>query len=106
VALTAFERSGDHRILESGFSADVSFRMADKVERRGRDLLATLLARDFADGVTARPQRVIPGERVFVVELMLDSPADQPLHCPPAVTQLHFHDGRRTHRLVSHYARR
>jgi RNA polymerase sigma-70 factor (ECF subfamily) len=106
VALTAFERSGDSRLLDDGFSVDVSFRMADKVERRGRDLLAMLLARDFADGVTARPQRVIPGERVCVVELMLDSPPEQPLHCPPAVTQLHFHDAGRTHRLVSHYAPR
>jgi RNA polymerase sigma factor (sigma-70 family) len=105
-ALTAFERSGDRRLLESAFSPEVSFRMADKVERRGRDLLATLLARDFEDGVTARPRRVIPGERVAVVELLLDSPPEQPLHCPPAVTQLHFHHAGRTHRLLSYYAPR
>jgi RNA polymerase sigma-70 factor (ECF subfamily) len=105
-ALVAFQRSGDGRLLESAFSADVSFRMADKVERRGRDLFATLLARDFEDGVTARPQRVIPGAHVSVVELLLHSPPDQPLHCPPAVTQLHFHDAGRTHRLISHYAPR
>jgi len=105
-AMTAFQRSGDSRVLESAFSEDVSFRMADKVQRRGRDLFATLLARDFADGVTASPKRVIPGERVTIVELLLDSPPEQPLHCPPAVTQLHFHDAARTHRLVSHYAPR
>lgn len=105
-ALTAFERSGDHRVLASAFAADVSFRMADRVERRGRDLFASALAGDFADGVTARPLRVIPGEQVCVVEILLDSPPEQPLHCPPAVTQLHFHDAGRTHRLISHYARR
>ena len=105
-AFAAFERTGDHRVLETAVDPDVSFRMADRVERRGRDLLAALLARDFEDGVTARPQRVIPGERVAVVELLLDSPSDRPLHCPPAVTQLHFHDRGRTHRLVSHYAPR
>lgn len=106
VAMAAFERTGDPALLESAFSRDVSFRMFDRVERHGRDLLATLLAHDFEDGVTARLQRVIPGERVAIVEVLLDSPPDQPLHCPPAVTQVHFHDAGRTHRLVSHYAPR
>ena len=41
---------------------------------------------------------------IAVVELLLISPKDQPLHCPPAVTQVHFHDGRLTYRVVSHYA--
>ena len=105
-ALTAFARTGDQHVLGAAFTPDVSFRMADRVERRGRDLFARLLSRDFNDGVTARPQRVIPGERVTVVEVLLDSPRDQPLHCPPAVTQVHFHHAGRTHRLVSHYAAR
>jgi RNA polymerase sigma factor (sigma-70 family) len=105
-ALTAFEHTGDHQVLDAAFTPDVSFRMADRVERHGRDLLAGLLSRDFSDGVTARPQRVIPGERVAVVDLLLDSPRDHPLHCPPAVTQIHFHRAGRTHRLVSHYAAR
>jgi RNA polymerase sigma-70 factor (ECF subfamily) len=103
-ALSAFQRSGDVRLLESAFSADVAFRMADRVERRGRERLAAGLWRDFADGVTARPLRVIPGERVSITELVLVSPPEQPLHCPPAVTQVHWHDAGRTHRLVSHYA--
>jgi RNA polymerase sigma-70 factor (ECF subfamily) len=102
-ALAAFQRSGDARLLESAFAPDVAFRMADRVERRGRDRLAAGLWRDFADGVIARPLRVIPGERVSITELVLVSPPDQPLHCPPAVTQVHWHDAGRTHRLVSHY---
>jgi hypothetical protein len=105
-AIAAFERSGDARLLESAFAPDLRFRMADRVERRGRDDFATRLAHDFEDGVTARPLRVIPGERVAIAELLLDSPPERPLHCPPAVTQVHFHDAGRTHRLVSHYAPR
>jgi RNA polymerase sigma-70 factor (ECF subfamily) len=106
LAMTEFQARGDPGALEDVFAPDVSFRMFDRVERRGRDLLATLMASDFQDGVVGRPLQVIPGERVAVVELLLDSPPEQPLHCPPAVTQLHFHDGGRTHRLVCHYARR
>ncbi|MGZ6590189.1 MAG: hypothetical protein ACXVHX_38865 [Solirubrobacteraceae bacterium] len=80
--------------------------MADRVERHGRDLFARLLNRDFQDGVTATLQRIIPGRRVAIVEVLLNSPSDQPLHCPPAVTQIHLHDHGRTHHLVSHYAPR
>jgi RNA polymerase sigma-70 factor (ECF subfamily) len=103
-ALLAFQRSGDPALLEPAFSPDVAYRMADRVERRGRAQLAAGLARDFEDGVTARPLRVIGGERVAIIDLLLESPPEQPLHCPPAVTQVHFHDAGRTHRLVSHYA--
>jgi RNA polymerase sigma factor (sigma-70 family) len=106
VAMLAFQHSGDQRLLDSVFSPDVTFRMADRVERRGRGNLATGLARDFEDGVTARPLRVIPGERVAITELLLDNPPEQPLHCPPAVTQVHFHDAGHIHRLVSHYAQK
>jgi RNA polymerase sigma-70 factor (ECF subfamily) len=103
-ALLAFERSADPHSLDSAFVPDLAFRMADRVERRGLPQLAAGLARDFEDGVTARPVRLIPGERIAVLELLLENPRDRPLHCPPAVTQVHFHDAGRTHRLVSHYA--
>jgi RNA polymerase sigma-70 factor (ECF subfamily) len=106
IALGTFESSGDASALEAAFTPDMSFRMFDRVERRGRGLFATLLARDFEDGVTAHPQRAIPGDRISVLEVLLESPSDHPLHCPPAVTQVHFHHGDRTHRLVSYYAKR
>ncbi len=93
-------------MLDGAFAEDMRFRMADRIERRGRDLFADVLARDFDDGVVARPVRVIPGEAVAVVEVVLESPRERPLHCPPAVTQVHFHHQGRTHRLVSHYAPR
>jgi RNA polymerase sigma-70 factor (ECF subfamily) len=84
-ALRSFQRSGDPRELDAAFACDLGFRMADRVERRGLPQLAAGLARDFDDGVTARTQRVIPGERIAIVELLLENPRDRPLHCPPAV---------------------
>jgi RNA polymerase sigma factor (sigma-70 family) len=103
-AMTAFERTGDHALLADVFTPDMTFRMFDRVERRGREDYATRLTGDFADGVTSRTQRTIVGPDIAVVELLLVSPPDQPLHCPPAVTQVHFHGGERTYRVVSHYA--
>jgi RNA polymerase sigma-70 factor (ECF subfamily) len=105
-ALAALQQSGDPTTLETAFAPDLSFRMFDRVERHGRQLFATLLARDFEDGVTARPQRAIPGQHISILEVLLNNPADQPLHCPPALTQVHYHDAGRTHTLVTHYAPR
>jgi RNA polymerase sigma factor (sigma-70 family) len=105
-ALQAFERTADARLLESIFTPDVAFRMADRVERHGRAQLIEGLTHDFDEGVTVQPLRVVAGEHITVTDLMLNSPPDKPLHCPPAVTQVHFHHAGRTHRLVSHYAAR
>jgi hypothetical protein len=88
------------------FAPDVRFTMFDRVERRGLELYARQLSCDFTDGVRSRINRVIPGGSIAIAELWLDNPPEQPLHCPPAVTQVHFHDGRLTHRIVSHYAPR
>ena len=87
-------------------TADVAFVMYDRVERRGATRYAEALARDFEDGVRSRVAQVIPGSEVPIVEAWLDSPPDQPLHCPPALTQVHFHRDGPTSRIVSHYAPR
>jgi RNA polymerase sigma factor (sigma-70 family) len=100
-AMTTFERTGESALLSDVFTPDMTYRMFDGV---GRDRFAAALTGDFADGVTTRRLRTVVGADVAVVELLLMSPKDQPLHCPPAVTQVHFHDGGLTHRAVSHYA--
>jgi RNA polymerase sigma-70 factor (ECF subfamily) len=80
--------------------------MADRVERQGRDAYAARIVRDLEDGVSARVRNVVVGADLAVIELWLDNPPDRPLHCPPAATQVHFHDGHATHRVVAHYAPR
>ena len=106
VAMRGFERTGDAALLHDVMRPDLSFRMFDRVERHGRDAYAEVLARDLEDGVRARVRNVVIGADLTVVELWLDSPASDPLHCPPAATQVHFHDGHATSRIVSHYAAR
>jgi RNA polymerase sigma factor (sigma-70 family) len=105
-AIGEFESSGDQRVLRGFYAPDVRFRMADRVERQGLDLYASLLAADFEDGVRARLVNAVAGAEVAVIDLWLDSPPEQALHCPPAVTQVHFHDGHSIGRVVSHYAQR
>jgi RNA polymerase sigma-70 factor (ECF subfamily) len=104
VAMTAFRHGGDETVLHDVLRPDLSFRLFDGVERHGRAHYAAAMARDFEDGVSARVRNVVIGADLPVVELWLDNPPDQPLHCPPATTQVHFHDGRSTRRIVAHYA--
>ena len=105
-AMQEFERSGDQRVLRGFVAPDVRFSLADRVERHGLDLYASLLSADFEDGVTSRPIRSVAGAEIAVVEVQLASPPGQPLHCPPGLTQVHFHDGHATKRIVSYYAQR
>jgi RNA polymerase sigma-70 factor (ECF subfamily) len=104
VAMTALQRTGDPSVLDDVLRPDLSFRLSDRVERHGRADYAAAMARDLEDGVSARVRNVVTGADLTVVELWLDNPPDQPLHCPPATTQVHFHDGRMTRRIVAHYA--
>jgi RNA polymerase sigma-70 factor (ECF subfamily) len=55
---------------------------------------------------TLSTHQVIAGEDIAIVELWLESPPEQPPHCPPALTPVHFHDGHTVRRIASHYASR
>ncbi len=105
VAMHGFDCTGDATLLRDVFRPDLSFRLSDRVERSGRDEYAGRIARDLEDGVTVRVRDVVWGADLGVVELWLDNPLDDPLHCPPAATQVYFHDGESTRRIVTHYAR-
>ena len=100
------QRDGDVSAFDGVLTPDVAYVMYDRIERRGATRYAEALASDFEDGVRSRVGQVIPGSEVTIVEVWLDSPPDQPLHCPPALTQIHFHHDGPTSRIVSHYAPR
>jgi Sigma-70, region 4 len=100
------QRDGDISAFDGVLTPDVAYVMFDRVERRGATRYAQALVHDFEDGVRSRVAQVIPGNDVTVVEAWLDSPPEQPLHCPPGLTQIHFHPDGPTSRIVSHYAPR
>jgi len=105
-AMTAFERDGDQRALADAFAPDLGFVMFDRVERSGLENFAAALAHDYDDGLTVRPIRMVTSSDITVLEAWLDSPPENPLHCPPALTQIYHHPNGPTRRLVSHYAPR
>jgi RNA polymerase sigma-70 factor, ECF subfamily len=105
-AYLRLQRDGDVRAFDGVLTPDVAYVMYDRIQRRGATRYAAELVGDFEDGVRSRVSQVIPGNDVTIVEAWLDNPADQPLHCPPALTQAHFHPDGPTSRIVSHYAPR
>jgi RNA polymerase sigma-70 factor (ECF subfamily) len=103
-AMSAFQATGDATHLADCFATNLRFTLADGVHQSGRDRFAALLADDFTKGVRSQPIRITAGADVTVVELRLINPTDHPMHCPPGLTQLHFHNGRQVQRIASHYA--
>jgi len=103
-AYLRLERDGDVSAFDGVLTPDVAYVMYDRIEHRGATRYAEALASDFEDGVRSRVGQVIPGSEVTIVEAWLDSPPEQPLHCPPGLTQIHWHRDGPTSRIVSHYA--
>ena len=70
--------------------ADIS---ASGLVVRGRDQILRMCEQDLDDGIRARPVDVVSSAAITVIESAFVSPPDDPEHCPPAVTQVLFHDG-------------
>ena len=87
----------------ASYAPDVRYVLSDRIERRGRDLYAELLAADFEDGVTAAAARDPRRARS-----RSSSSARQPAaisRCTARrLTQVHFHNGGVTHRIATRYS--
>jgi hypothetical protein len=58
---------------------------------RGRDQIRAMCEQDLDDGTGARLVDVVSSAAISVIESKFVNP--DPQHCPPAVTQVLFHDG-------------
>ena len=106
LALGRFARGGGAGALAPAFDRRVAFALFDRRPYTGRDALAAQLHRDLEDGVRWEPTAFIAGEDITISEARLINPPENPRHCPPAVTMVHFTRRGRTRRMVCHYAAR
>jgi RNA polymerase sigma-70 factor (ECF subfamily) len=60
---------------------------------QGQDQIRRMCEQDLGDGIGARLVEVVSSAAITVVEAAFTGPPDDPQHCPPAVTQVLFHDG-------------
>lgn len=106
LAFMRFADGGGASALAPGFDRRVAFALSDRRPRVGRDQLARLLEGDLEDGVRWEATALIAGEDVTISEARLINPPEDPQHCPPAVTMVHFTQRGRTRRMVCRYAPR
>jgi RNA polymerase sigma-70 factor (ECF subfamily) len=60
---------------------------------RGQDQIRAMCEQDLDDGIRTRLVDVVSSAAITVIESKFVNPSDDPQHCPPAVTQVLFHDG-------------
>jgi RNA polymerase sigma factor (sigma-70 family) len=87
----AFDDRVRWEMLTRTFSADVvAFRFGRGKVRGLRSVTAAVMA-DAEAGVQLHPTRVLASERVTVLEGRFRNPLDDPYHCPPTTSHVHFH---------------
>lgn len=72
----------------------------------GRGIVMKSLDSDLEAGVKMHPTNVLASKDVTIFEANFENPRDDPLHCPPATTQVHFQRDGLTHRVHLHFAPR
>ena len=83
---------GDPDPYVAMFASDADIAASGLVVR-GRDQIRAMCEQDLDDGTGARLVDVVSSAAITVIESEFVSPPDAPQHCPPAVTQVLFHDG-------------
>jgi RNA polymerase sigma factor (sigma-70 family) len=99
-AYMQYNRSEGYDILASDFSEELTFSLSNgRVFTRGYEFMIKDMDRDLELGVKFHPKEVISSKDVAVIECDLDSPPDDPDHCPPAISQVAVYRDGKIHRL-------
>jgi RNA polymerase sigma factor (sigma-70 family) len=99
-AYMQYNRAEGYDILASYFSEDLMFSLSNgRVFTRGYEFMIKDMERDLELGVKFHPKEVISSKDVAVIECDLESPPDDPHHCPPAVSQVAVYRDGKIHRL-------
>ena len=95
-AYIQYNRAEGYDILASAYSEDLMFFLPNgRVFTRGYEFLVGDMDIDLELGLKFHPKEVISSKDVAVIECDVDSPPDDPEHCPPAISQVAiFRDGR------------
>lgn len=76
-------------ILASAFSEDLMVSFSNgRVFTRGYEFMIKDMERDLEIGAKTHPKDIISSKDVAVIECDLESPPDEPHHCPPAISQV------------------
>ena len=83
---------GDPDPYVSMFAPDADI-AASGLVARGQNQIRRMCEQDLEDGIGSRLVDVVSSAAITVIESEFVNPPGDPRHCPPAVTQVFFHDG-------------
>jgi RNA polymerase sigma factor (sigma-70 family) len=99
-AYMQYNRAEGYDILASAYSEDLVFSLSNgRVFTRGYEFLVGDMDTDLELGVKFHPKEVISSKDVAVIECGLESPPDDPDHCPSAISQVAVYRDGKIHRL-------
>jgi hypothetical protein len=102
-ACAQYNRGKGYGILASAFSEDLVMSISTgKVFTCGYEFLVEDMEEDLELGVKTHPTEVISSKDVAVIECDLESPPDNPHHCPPTFSQIAVYRDGKIHRLHWH----
>ena len=93
-------------ILADAYSDDPELVLPGGRVLHGRSYLIEDLDEDLNAGIKMHLTNVIASKDVTVIEADFENPSDDPFHCPPATTQVHFRRGDKTQRVHVYFAPR
>jgi RNA polymerase sigma factor (sigma-70 family) len=103
-ACEQYNRGEGYDILASAFSEDLVMSISTgKVLTCGYEFLVRDFEEDLEVGVKMRPTEIISSKAVAVIECDLESPRDNPHHCPPTFSQVAVYRDDEIHRLHWHF---
>jgi RNA polymerase sigma-70 factor (ECF subfamily) len=99
-AYMQYNRAEGYDILASDFSEGLVFSLSNgRVFTRGYEFIIRDMDRDLEIGVKMHPEEIISSKDVAVIEFDVESPPDDPHHCPSAISQVAVYRGGKIHRL-------
>jgi hypothetical protein len=103
-AYQQYNRQAGHDILASTFSEELVMSISTgKVSSRGYEFFVGDCEKDLEVGVKMHPTEVISSKDMAVIECDLQSPPEDPNHCPPTLSQIALYRGEKIHRLHWHF---
>ncbi len=99
-AYMQYNRAEGYEALASVFSEDLMFSLSNgRVFTRGYEFMIKDMDRDLELGVKMHPEEIMSSKDVAVIELDVESPPDDPHHCPSAISQVAIYRDGKIHRL-------
>ena len=89
-----------YEALASAFSENLLFSLSNgRVFTRGYEFMIKDMERDLEIGAKTHPKEIISSKDVAVIECDLESPPDDPHHCPSAISQVAVYRDGKIHRM-------